>query len=41
MSVATSIAPSVLWQQDPKDLSTLVDVLNEQAREASRRSRKG
>jgi len=34
VAVATGIAPSVLWEQDARDLVTLVDVLKEQNRRA-------
>jgi hypothetical protein len=30
MSARTGIAPSVLWEQDPTDLATLLDVLLEE-----------
>lgn len=29
LAARTGIAPSVLWEQDPRDLATLVDVLTE------------
>jgi hypothetical protein len=29
LAVHTGIAPSVLWEQDPADLATLVDVLEQ------------
>jgi hypothetical protein len=29
LAVATGIAPSVLWEQDPADLATLLAVLEE------------
>jgi hypothetical protein len=34
--VAVHIAPSVLWDQNPRDLATMVDILEEQNRKASR-----
>jgi hypothetical protein len=30
VAIATGIAPSVLWEQDARDIATMVDVLNEQ-----------
>ena len=32
MAVATGIAPSVLWAEDPRDLATMADVMAEQNR---------
>ncbi len=37
LAVRTGIAPGVLWEADPMDLATLVDVLNEQAAPRRRR----
>lgn len=31
VAIATGIAPSVLWDQDARDLATMIDVLNERA----------
>jgi hypothetical protein len=30
MAARTGIAPSILWEQDPTDLATLLDVLLEE-----------
>jgi hypothetical protein len=30
LAAATGIAPSVLWEEDPADLATLIDVLEAQ-----------
>jgi hypothetical protein len=32
LAVATGIAPSILWDEEPRDLATLADVLVEQGR---------
>lgn len=32
LAVATGIAPSVLWQEDPTDLATLAELLEQAAR---------
>jgi hypothetical protein len=29
LAVALGVAPSVLWDEDPRDLATLIDVLSE------------
>jgi hypothetical protein len=29
LAVRLGIAPSVLWEQDPKDLATLIEVITE------------
>jgi hypothetical protein len=29
MSIRLGVAPSVLWQEDPRDLATILDVLAE------------
>jgi hypothetical protein len=37
LAVHTGIAPSVLWREDPRDLATMLAVLEDQAAEARRR----
>jgi hypothetical protein len=32
LAVATGIAPSVLWEQEPRDLATMIDVMEAAAR---------
>jgi hypothetical protein len=34
--VLTGIAPSVLWEQDPIDLRTMLDVIEQAARDRER-----
>ena len=31
LAVATGIAPSVLWDEDPRDLATLISLLSERS----------
>jgi hypothetical protein len=39
LAVRTGIAPQTLWDMDPVDLATIVDVLEEQASPGRRRRR--
>lgn len=32
LALDTGIAPAVLWEADPKDLATMVDILNDRAK---------
>jgi hypothetical protein len=31
LAVRLGVAPSILWDEDPRDLATLIDILEEQS----------